>query len=170
MYRAAARKLLADRFNLQVHEDTRDAAVYALVVNRPGQFGPRFKRSNLDCEGFVNNRPGGSGPEVCGFNTRPGRMFGPTTMSRLAGALSLSQAVDRVVVDKTNQPGLWELTLDWDPGNAVNAIPDANTSTTASDGVSIFTALQEQVGLRLQNDRAPIRVLVIDRAERPNAN
>lgn len=162
------RALLADRFNLQVHEDTRDAAVYALVVNRAGQFGPRLKRSTLNCEGFLNNKPGGPGPDVCGFNTRPGRMFGPTTMARLA--TDLSQAVDRVVVDRTNLPGLWELTLDWVPDSPVSAIPDANSSTTGADGVSIFTALQEQAGLRLQTDRAPIRVLVIDRAERPNAN
>jgi uncharacterized protein (TIGR03435 family) len=165
------RALLADRFNLQVHEETRDAAVYALVVNRPGQFGPRLKRSTLDCDCFLNNKscgPGSAGPEVCGFNTRQGRMFGPTTMARFAN--NLSQAVDRVVVDRTSLPELWELMLDWVPDGPVTAIPDGNSSTTSTDGVSIFTALQEQAGLRLQNDRAPIRVLVVDRAKRPDAN
>jgi uncharacterized protein (TIGR03435 family) len=165
------RALLSDRFKLQVHEETRDAAVYALVVNRQGQFGPRLKRSTLDCDCFLNNRSCGDvrpGPEVCGFQTRPGRMFGPTTMARLA--TDLSQVVDRVVVDRTNLPGLWELMLDFVADSPVTAIPDANSSRTETDGVSIFTALQEQAGLRLQNDRAPIQVLVIDRAEQPSAD
>ncbi len=155
----ALRGLVAERFGVVVHEETRESAVYNLVVNRPGQMGPRLKKMTLDCDAFLNGRPGGPGLQVCGFFTRVGQMSGPTTMNGLA--TSLTRVVDRPVLDKTNLTGAFELTLEWAPDEARIA---------TGDGVSIFTALQEQAGLRLQSERGPIRVLVIDRAERPKAD
>ncbi|MEQ1759276.1 MAG: TIGR03435 family protein [Vicinamibacterales bacterium] len=155
----ALRGLVAERFGVLVHEETRESAVYSLVVNRAGQLGPRLKKMTLDCDAFLNGRPGGPGVQVCGFFARVGQMSGPTTMSSLA--TSLTRVVDRPVLDKTNLMGAFELTLEWVPDEA---------RVATGDGVSIFTALQEQIGLRLQSERGPIRVLVIDRAERPTAD
>ncbi len=165
---AMLRALLAERFSLAVHEDMRDAPVYALVVNRPGQLGARIRRSTLDCDDFFANRPGGMGKAaMCGFTVRPGRMFGPTNMPTLV--VGLTQTVDRVVLDKTELMGVWDVELEWVPDNPATraAASDPNTGAAVADGASIFTALQEQLGLRLQTDRGPVRVVVIDRASQP---
>jgi uncharacterized protein (TIGR03435 family) len=79
---------------------------------------------------------------------------------------TLSNATHMTVVDKTGLPGRYDYTLDWTPDlQGADA-----TQTLATSGPAIFTAVQEQLGLRLESGRAPVDVLVIDRVERPSAN
>jgi uncharacterized protein (TIGR03435 family) len=150
--------LLADRFRLRLHKDSRDAAVYALRVS---QRGPRLKAAVPDCD---------AGP---GLITLVGRIIGKCGS---AGQLaeSLSRIMDRPVVDQTGLSGAFaDIKLDWVPdetqfadwGRGVYARPVSDPS-----GPSLFTAVQEQLGLRLEPTRAPIEVIVIDAAERPTSN
>ncbi len=141
------RALLADRFQLKVHMETKVLPTYALVV---GKNGPKLKESTAD-----EYRQTGSG----GRNAR--MTFTKATMEQLAGNLYYS--VGRPVLDKTGLRGSYDFTLDWTPDYGGPPAADSN-------GVDIFTALQEQLGLKLEPQRAPIEMLVIDHAERPSAN
>jgi uncharacterized protein (TIGR03435 family) len=82
-------------------------------------------------------------------------------MAQLAGEFSKGNNVDRPVVDKTGLTGTYDYKLEWGDDTAVDA--DART-------VSVFTAFQEQLGLRLRPIRAPVQVLIIDHAEKPSKN
>ena len=84
----------------------------------------------------------------------------------------LPSAVGRTVIDRTELQGLFELRLEWKPDPSVTISPEATALATAAaaqpgERVDIFTALQEQLGVKLQSARAPLEVLVIDRLERP---
>jgi len=165
--------LLEERFKVAAHIESREAPTYALLVERPdGRLGPAIHPSTSTCEG-----PGGTLPPTsssantrCGIQGRPGSYRGDgTSMSQLARALGNFPAIGRVVVDRTAVTGVFDWTLAWTPsfnaGPTTNAPPVANPDATA--GVSIFTALREQLGLKLEAQRVPIDVLVVDRAELP---
>ena len=145
--RRLLRSLLEDRFQLRAHREQREMPVYALVHARSDDaLGPRFKQSTPDC--FQESAK-------CGF---PGGPFGRIK----AGAISmdlltqlLSSASGRIVVDRTGLKGGFEIDLEYSPDQ------------TASDKPSIFTAVQEQLGLKLESTKAPVDVLVIDHVERP---
>src|SRR5438093_10027129 len=158
--------LLAERFRLQVHRETRQLPVYDLVMaNQDGKFGSQLQRSNVDCEAMVNTfaktgqwptppAPGHAPP--CSTGTFPGKIvIEDLSMSQVANILS--GPVDRVVKDHTGLTGNFDVTLEWAP----------NELSRDSAGASIFTALQEQLGLKLVSTREPVDVLVIDRAEHP---
>jgi bla regulator protein blaR1 len=138
--------LLQERFKLRVHHEMREIPVYVLEFARKDRsLGPGFARASADC---------GVTPEACRFRTTPGRARGgvvamPTLTNFLAGA------VDRFVVDRTGLDGTFRVELDWSPDQV-------------GDAPSIFTAVQEQLGLRLNAGRAPVDVLVIDHVERPS--
>jgi uncharacterized protein (TIGR03435 family) len=155
---AMLRDLLADRFQLSTRRELRELPVYALVQQKAGSLGPRLKASGTDC---LAGPPGGAPvappstpppPSACGATTRPGsisvRGFPLLTLARLVGP-----AVGRIVVDRTGLTGTWDLEVEF--------------SADQSDGPSLFTALQEQVGLKLEAARAPVDVVVIERLERP---
>lgn len=82
-------------------------------------------------------------------------------MAQLAGQFSKINNVDRPVIDKTGLTGTYDYELEWDDDTAAGA--DAGT-------ISVFTAFQEQLGLRLQPTKAPVQVLIIDHAEKPSEN
>ena len=162
---AMMRNLLADRFNLVVHREMRDMSVYAITMARSdGSFGPQMRRSTVDCEGeaaraFAARRgagPAGAKPIVrCRITIGAGRIQGTgTTIVELARRLS--PAVGRPVVNRTALSGPFDLELQWSP----EPTPDTT-------GPSLFTAMQEQLGLKLDSQRAPVEVLVIDRIEKP---
>jgi uncharacterized protein (TIGR03435 family) len=139
-------------------KDTRDGAVFALRV---AQRGPTVKPAAKDCD---------AGP---GLITLVGRIIGKCG-SAAQLATSLSRIMDRSVIDHTGLSGLFaDVKLDWVPdetqfadwGRGVYAKPVSDPS-----GPSLFTAVQEQLGLRLEPARAPIDVIVIDTAERPTPN
>ena len=159
------RALLADRFMLLYHNEAREMSTYSLVAaRRDGTLGPSLKRSALDCS---TPRSG------CGLRLMPGNMTGGgASMSQLAN--SLAAFVGRQVFDRTELAGDFDFTLMWTP----DQIPPGLEQKAAAmklppidpNGPSIFTALQEQLGLKLDAVKGPVVVLVVDRAEHPKEN
>jgi uncharacterized protein (TIGR03435 family) len=190
--RAMVRTLLKDRFKLVLHMETRDTPIYALVKARADdRLGPGLKPSTLDCGPIRAQRavttaeaararggrvpvpppPGPNEPVVCGMRVggRGGATLtyraGNITMTALAGALRTY--VGREVVDRTGLSGEYDFDLKF------SAPPTAGQPDTGipvaplDDAASIFTALQEQLGLKLESTRGPVELMVIDSAEKP---
>ncbi len=166
--------MLAERFKLAVHYEMQDRPVYALVLARAdGRLGPNIKRSELDCDAIQAARRAGSkepvpttsnGAPACGMSMSGGTgmevMLGGRPLSTLASSFGTTPG--RVVIDKTGLKGNYDVTLRYMPRPTSNPPPD--------EPPSLFTALEEQLGLKLQADRAPLRVLVIDHIEKPTEN
>jgi len=150
------RSLLADRFKLVVHRESRPMPAYALVIARAdGRTGPQL-HSTRPCAD--------PGVKCGGFSVGNGSLRGTAvTMTQLAAELP-SATEGRHVIDRTGLGGLFDVTLTW---NADALRPD---SAPADDAASIFAAIQEQLGLKLEPITAPINVIVIDSAERPTGN
>ena len=159
------RALLADRFSLLAHPDTRELPIYQLVVARTDrQLGPQIRSSTADCSGQPAPPPPGQRP-TCGFRLTPGSFSaGGRTLAQLAG--TLSQFVRRPVDDATGLTGAFEFDLTWTPDTLLNSPPESAPAVDP-DRPTLFTALQEQLGLRLQAARRPVPVLVVDGAEKP---
>jgi len=161
------RALLTDRFKLMAHREPRELPYYALLVSRrDGGFGPSLKRSDVDCA-----TP--DGPQHCGLRLMPGNMTANSaSMTQLAN--SLSAFVGRIVFDRTELPGNFDFTLKWTPDQIPAGLERKaaamNLPPIDPNGPSIFTAVQEQLGLKLDAVKGPIDVLVIDRAEHPTEN
>ena len=153
--------LLRDRFSLKYHRETRVLPVYALVRGTRGPLGPNLKTTVVDCAARADATRAGRGGSAreCGFDRSPVSLRA-TGMDLASVAAMLSQIAGRIVVDKTELQGQYDFELKWADSSTVSADPLA-------DGGSIFTAVQEQLGLRLQADKAPIQVVVIDSVERP---
>jgi uncharacterized protein (TIGR03435 family) len=177
------RNLLAERFKLVVHTDTRDLPIYAMVPARSdGKPGPQLRPSTIDCAAMMaRGRNGGPPPTPPAPGERPacGMRIGAGTMSAGGFPLSqlattLSQFVQRVVVDRSGLTGNYDLDLTWTPDRSLQGGPGGPPPPGAPplppvdpDGPSIFTAIQEQLGLKLDAQRGPVEVLVIDSVERP---
>jgi uncharacterized protein (TIGR03435 family) len=146
--RLMLQSLLADRFQLKVHREIKEGPVYALVV---GKNGPRLKVSKPDEESSIT----ASGNRTANIT------MANQTADRLA--LQLADSLDRPVIDKTGLTGHYDIKLTWIPEYAGAPRP-------GSDDVDIFTAVQEQLGLKLEPQKAPIEILVVDHAERPSDN
>ena len=164
-------RLLAERFMLVVRRETREMPVYALVLARTdGQLGPQIQRASGECEAARLARaksPQGPMPPISrGFcGTRAGNGSVSTSAVALADfARNLAPMTGRFVIDRTGLNGTYDLDLKWTPDQALT--PGAATGA-ATDGTSLFAALQEQLGLKLEAQRAPVEVLVIDSADRP---
>ena len=156
------RSLLEDRFRLSAHRETRDLPIYALVLARAdGRPGPRLRQTTsdycakrLEAAGKAGEAVPPGGP-VCGMLPSVNELTaGALPMNEFARFLALNTG--RLVVDRTGLTGVWDFDLKYSPDNAPNPDPDRP---------SIFTALQEQLGLRLQATTGPVEVLVIDRVE-----
>jgi uncharacterized protein (TIGR03435 family) len=164
------RTLLEERFKLAVHNETRERPVYALVLARADRrFGPQLQKSTTDCATR-------KGPDACGSSVGPGfiRSRG-RTMAQFAESLSrltnTGSSLNRLIVDKTGLEGQYEVTLKFTPENIPPPGPaPPGFPSVDPNGPSIFTALQEQLGLKLDSQRAPVNVLVVDRAEPPTEN
>jgi uncharacterized protein (TIGR03435 family) len=165
--------LVTERFTLVMHHEMRELPIYALVVaSSDGHFGPQLHRSTTDCAAiFAAARARGGAPPVaprggplCGTNMTTGRMAtSSTTMTDFARNLSL--VAGRSIVDKTGLTGTFDLELTWAPEVPAGNAPDV--AAGATDSPSVFTAIQEQLGLRLVSERGSVDVLVIDSAARP---
>jgi uncharacterized protein (TIGR03435 family) len=178
------RSLLAERFKLVVHEETKDQPIYALVVARSdGRLGPQLKKSETDCAALMaaarGRGPGRGLPPPgplqpgeaipCGIRIGPGNMaVGGSTLAQFAN--SLGMFVGRVVLDKTGLTGPYDFSLTWTPDQMPNRPPGAPEIAVDPNGPSIFTAVQEQLGLKLDSQRGPVAMLVIDRIEKPVEN
>jgi uncharacterized protein (TIGR03435 family) len=144
--------LLTERFQLKTHMETRTGSIYELVVAKGG---PKLKPS-ADQDSHPNCS---MGTNSNGYNSKITAKCQP--MASLAKVLS--GQLHRSVIDKTALTGNYDLTLQWTPDGAP-------ASTEADSSPSIYTAVQEQLGLKLQSAKAPVEVLVVDHAATPSEN
>jgi uncharacterized protein (TIGR03435 family) len=179
LMRLMVQSLLADRFSLVLHTETREMPVYSLVVARSdGRLGKSLTPSVADCTAARGRRGGppaappqpGRRPQ-CGLMIGIGRMAaGGMRLSELAR--SLSSQVGRIVLDRTGLDGAYDFELTYAPEQRLpaGALFNGGTEPPPVDpnAPSLFTALQEQLGLKLDSDRGPVEVLVIDRVEQPS--
>ena len=188
--------LLADRFKLTVHTETRDVPIYALLLSRSdGKFGAKLKASSADCPDFkvqqqqqleaiakggisalaaMAPKPGETRP--CAVTTAPQQPPGSigvkaTGQSMAILALMLTQLTGRPVVDKTGLMGLYDFDVTVDVQTLVRLYADLGVNVPVPQGLpeapSLMTQLQEDLGLKLDSQRGPGEVLVIDSAEMP---
>jgi uncharacterized protein (TIGR03435 family) len=154
---AMYQQLLADRFKLAVHWETRDLPVYALVAAKKGPDLQETKTSPGDTR----------------TSSGDGNFSGKgLTLAEFAQALTqeLSTELGRVVIDKTGIQGRYDLTLKWTPDTGADAASGGTDGSAPDAGPSIFTAIQEQLGLKLESAKSPVKVLVIDHVEMPTEN
>lgn len=166
--RAMVRRLLAERFNFRAHTEQRETQVYALVLDRTdGRLGPQLRPAQTPCRQPGTPPAGDNPPPPCAIRFGRGTLAGTgMTLGQLAG-MGLSRYVGRDVVDKTGLSGAFDWTLTWTPAQPAAPAASQPSAAAADDGVSIFTALREQLGLKLEPTRASMDVLVIDQVERP---
>lgn len=169
--------LLADRFKLRAHRETRELPIYVLTLARAdGKLGAGLRPSTTDCaamrgrggRGGVAIGPPAPGERPCGMRMAPGQLIGGgMPLSQLT--LPLSQFTQRMVVDRTGLSGNFDIDLKWTPDGAPQGPPPPGIQLPPIDpnGPSLFTAVQEQLGLKLESERGPVEVLVIDHVERP---
>jgi uncharacterized protein (TIGR03435 family) len=150
---AMMRALLAERFKLSVHRDTQEQALYALTLARTdGRLGPAMTPSKADCA------TAGS----CYRRNTPTRFeLRGQPISQLAR--TLNPLLGETVVDRTGLSGAYDMTFEFSP----EGLPGMPRAPADPNLPSIFTALQEQLGLKLERTRGPVEVLVIDHAEMP---
>jgi uncharacterized protein (TIGR03435 family) len=175
--------LLAQRFKLAVHHEMKDMPVYALVLaRRDHRLGPKLRRSEVDSaalRGNPNNLPiplPAFGTPACdaasGARCSPGLdfagVFKGSAMTMTELSPYLSRWLDRTVSDRTGLTGAFDVELQFSP-DGLQGVPTGppGVERPPSEGPSIFTAVQEQLGLKLESTKGPVDVLVIDRAERP---
>ena len=161
--RIMLRALLADRFKFVAHVETPERPIYNMVVARAdGRLGPQLRRIDIDCATYkrptlARDQPADD-PPPCSFRMSAGDtvtiISGGRTMQSLAD--SISSGAGRPVFDKTALAGYYAYRLEH--------------AGVGTDGPSLFTAMQEQLGLKLEPTRGPVEILAIDRIERPTEN
>jgi uncharacterized protein (TIGR03435 family) len=160
-YRSMLQSLLTERFGLVIHREMQDKPGYALVSARNG---PKLPPPVDDPDILFSRTP--SGDTVLKATS--------ATMTQFAGALS--QSLGATVVDRTGIDGQFDVSLQWtpDPGSqplvTKSGAPAPPPPPDAVPGPSIFTALQEKLGLKLEARKVPVEVIVIDHANRPSDN
>lgn len=158
-WKTMVQKLLADRFQLKFHHDKEDLSVYAIVVAKDG---PKLTKSQGDPNGLP-------GLFFRGLGNLPAIN---ATMGDFAGLLQ-SAVLDKPVVDQTGLQGRWDFTLKWTPdefqfqGLGVKPPPPSDAADAPPD---LFTAMQQELGLRLITTKAPTDVLVIEHVVQPSSN
>ena len=155
--RMMLQQLLTERFKLRLHHETRQLPIYDLVLAKSnGELGPQIRRSAGDCmaQWKKEGRPDARNLPCGSIQGRPGGIVGNTVEIGVF-ARDLYDWSGRAVVDRTGMTGPVDFTLTWAP----EGTPD-------SAAPSLFTALQEQLGLKLSPARGPVDVLVVDSAQR----
>ncbi|HWG16339.1 MAG TPA: TIGR03435 family protein [Acidobacteriaceae bacterium] len=150
-YETLVRKILAERFRLKVHTETRELPVYALRVAKDG---PKIAKTAGDPNGKLDMHDRINGGQ---------RRIQVTNGSIADIALVLKFYTDRPLVDQTGLKGRYDFQLAW-------TFDEMRAPTDGSAAPSLFTAIQEDMGLKLEPVKAPVDVLVIDKVERPGAN
>lgn len=172
-FRFMLRSLFAERFNLKLSHQTRELPVYALIVAKGGHKLLEQKSGEQYPNGIIgaNGRPMGSHTMGVG----PGGLSGQGVfLAEFVGMLS--QQLNRAVVDQTGLKGAYDISLHWTPDPSANPMRPGHGTSGAdaplpdSSGLSIFTAIQEQLGLKLESTKGPVGILVIDHIERPSEN
>src|SRR5262249_49174574 len=147
-FRPLLRRLLAERFHLQLHRETREMTVYAMTI---GKGGVKFKES----------APEEPPKQHIGVNGRNQYIdFQQVTMEQVVDSLG-AVGGDRPVIDKTGLTGKYDIRLEATPEFRINNNPQP-------DDLSIFNAIQQQLGLKLEPQKVPIEVLVVDHVEKPS--
>ena len=188
--RLMMQSLLSDRFKMAIHHETREVPMYALILSKPGSFGPQLQRhpdssscsSELPPPSSSAPAPGPttavSGLTVpCGGITglppsAPGRVrLGARnlTMGFIAGSNTLMSNLDRPVLDRTGLDGTFDFLLEYTPEVRGPLPPGVEFQPDAS-GPTFQQALKEQLGLKLESQKGPVDVIVIDHVERPSEN
>jgi len=170
--------LLEERFKLSLHRETRELAVYKLSVGKSGAKLQASQEGN--CTPYVTDapppiaKPGEPPPSFCGFQRTTAEGLNRSlngkavTMADLAKTLSRTYTamLGRNVIDGTGLKGTFDVRLTW----AMDSDGPRSDNPPDSVGPSIFTALQEQLGLKLEATKGPVDVLVIDHIEKPSGN
>jgi uncharacterized protein (TIGR03435 family) len=168
--------MLEERFQLKVHYEVKDVPIFALVLLRAdGKLGPQVHPSATDCAALMAAaRASGAPPPLpqpgvrppCGARMFPGNLSGGAmTMAQLVNGLARMPGVNRQVVDKTGLTGGFDIDLTWTPDQMPQGErPPGAPPLPAIDpnGPSLFTAIQEQWGMKLEATKAPVNMLVID--------
>lgn len=162
--------LLSDRFGLTVHREIKEIPVFALVIAKNG---PKMQEAKPG-DTYPNGIKGPDGRGSAGMmEGGRGKLTGQgLPIKTLVYLLSL-QHLGRTIVDKTGLVGNYDFKLQWTPESqsAASAQQGAdNTLSPDSSGPSIFTAIQEQLGLKLESQKGPVEIFVIDHVERPSEN
>jgi uncharacterized protein (TIGR03435 family) len=162
-HRRRLQSLLITRFHLQTHNMSKEGPVYALVIAKNGS---KLRAAR------------GEKPNNRGMTMRPGQLEGQgVPISFLAKYLS--QQLSRIVVDDTGLAGIYDFTLMWAPDERLSQMfknagaeneGAGDALPSGASGPSVFTAIQEQLGLKLKSKKAPVDVLVIDHVEKPSEN
>jgi uncharacterized protein (TIGR03435 family) len=171
--REMMRALLAERFGLVVHKETRQLPVFAMVLSKPGKPGPKL-RPHPATDTCSGDSPVEGYPPVCGVIAHlapsvPARSsFGgrAITMQLLSASLPTQTGmatIPRPVIDETGLSGTYDLAMEW-----TQVAQDGTRSDATAP--SFEQALKEQLGLRLEAKKGPVEVLVIDRVEQPSGN
>lgn len=166
--RVMMRSLLADRFKLVVHTETHEGPIFAMVLVKPGEMGPKLHPHSNDlgpCGAFTTSPsarlPGGV-PSSCDvfltlLDTHAQTSARNVSMEMIANSLG---PFDRPVVDRTGLSGLYDFTMAWTP----------ETTEQMETATGYLEALKEQLGLRLESTTGPITSLIVDRIEEPSPN
>jgi uncharacterized protein (TIGR03435 family) len=175
--------LLAERFQLQVHRETKELPVYQMVIGKNGhklhasEFQPEDKPEPKPDPGAPAHAAGGtSDAQKRGAMIRMGRGMLDAQMANISAlANMLGQQLGRPVLDKTGLKGSWDFKLEWTPDESQRSMGFGGAGHEGpppgdASGPSLFTALQEQLGLRLETAKGPVEILVIDRVEKPSEN
>jgi uncharacterized protein (TIGR03435 family) len=173
--------LLADRFQLKFHRETKEFPIYALVLARKdGKLGPKLTESkeggcteNDPSKPWTPPEPGKPPTLGCG-----NMMMGPGRFASVSVPVAniipmLSRLLGRTVVDNTGLTAKFDINLEWTPDESqtLQVPPDApKPPPSDAAGPTLFTALQEQLGLKLESQKGPVEIFVIDHVEKPSEN
>ncbi len=169
----AMRTLLAERFKLVGHKETRDLDAYAMVLVKPGQRGPALVPAAQDCspDALAARRanppaPGGP-PFFCGLQNRgPGNVvMSGMPISFYAG--TLGNQTGRYTIDRTGLEGRFDFTLKFAPAPPPGQAPGATPNAVDPNAPDLFTAIREQLGIKLDSVKAPVDVFVVDGLDKP---
>jgi bla regulator protein blaR1 len=177
--RMMLRTLLADRFKLVMHKETKELPIFELVLARQdGKPGPQLRPAAVDCAARAAAARAGApppassgppGPGSCGMTMNPARvMGGGVTLAMLANLLE--GPAQRLVIDRTGLTGNWDLEVKYTPDRSQLPPGVELPPSVDPNGPSMFTALEEQLGLKLRPARGPVEVLVIDSVQQPTPN
>jgi uncharacterized protein (TIGR03435 family) len=183
-YRLMMQSLLADRFKLTVHYETRIIPLYVLVLAKPARFGPQLRLhrgddpvcaepaasqnpNDVDAEGY---------PEVCGGPygmrpSKPGRMKSggrDVSMARFTAIMTGVGVVDRPMLDKTGIQGTIDYSLEW--RKVVDQVARGAPLELDEDAPTFVDALKEQLGIRMLPQKGPSELFVVDHIEKPSEN
>lgn len=171
--------LLVDRFNLKIHRESKDLPVYMLVIAKNGS-----KLQEAKPDEPTSTGPGGGGFGKGSMTMTTGGKGGPRSQILTGQAIPIASltrilpgVLERPVLDKTGLTSLYDIKLEWWPDDsetqgAPGGASSGQTPAPPSNpgGPDLFTAIQQQLGLKLESGKGPVEIIVIDHVERPTGN